>query len=256
MKKYKSLGNSIPYPFFKYLFGNRRVFGKEIDYLDPNWIEWGRTYLEFYEKNQKQSIGKKVNNAGYNVLKKIDFIDKDVLELGPGKINHLQYWNSLPKSYALADIKKEFLDINDSQLKNKQINFTKHLIKSDVKLPFESASKDIIITFYQLEHLHPLEEYLEEYMRVLKPNGVIVGAIPCEGGMAWGLGRFLTSRRWLMANTTINPDKLICWEHPNFADFILNTLNKKGLKQHLSFWPFVIPSIDINLIAKFVFKKQ
>jgi hypothetical protein len=83
-----------------------------------------------------------------------------------------------------------------------------------------------------------------------------VGAIPCEGGMAWGLGRFLTSRRWLMANTTINPDKLICWEHPNFADFILNTLNKKGLKQHLSFWPFVIPSIDINLIAKFVFKKQ
>jgi len=255
MRKFRSIGNYIPYPFFKYLFGNRRVFGNKIDYSDPNWIEWEKTYLEFYEKNQKQSIGEIVNNAGYDVLKRLDFSNKDILELGPGKINHIKYWNTRPKSFAIADIKQSFLDINDSILSEKKINFTKHLIKSDYKLPIESESKDIIITFYQLEHLNPLEEYLKEYLRVLKPNGLLVGAIPCEGGVAWGLGRFLTTRRWLLANTGINPDKLICWEHPNFADFIINSIVQSSTKEYLSFWPLNVSSIDLNLIVKFIFKK-
>ena len=90
----------MPYPLFKYLFGNRRVYGNKVSSNDPDWIEWQKTYLIFYEKNQKQSIGKIVNNSGYNVLEKIDFTDKDVIELGPGKINHLNHWNSLPKSYS------------------------------------------------------------------------------------------------------------------------------------------------------------
>ena len=64
------------------------------------------------------------------------------------------------------------------------------MIKSDYKLPIESESKDIIITFYQLEHLNPLEEYLKEYPRVLKPNGLLVGAHH-EGGVAWGFEDFL-----------------------------------------------------------------
>ena len=130
------------------------------------------------------------------------------------------------------------------------------MIKSDYKLPIESESKDIIITFYQLEHLNPLEEYLKEYLRVLKPNGLLVGAIPCEGGVAWGLGRFLTTRRWLLANTGINPDKLICWEHPNFADFIINSIVQSSTKEYLSFWPLNVSSIDLNLIVKFIFKNK
>lgn len=255
MKNYKSLGNYVPYPFFKYLFGDRKLFGKKIDYNDKDWRIWEKTYLEFYQKNQKQSIGKVVNDAGYNVLRKINFRNKDILELGPGQINHFKYWNCIPKSYAIADIQKVFLDLNDAFFKRNDINYSKHLIKSNFKLPFRDCSKDIIITFYQLEHLYPLKAYLDEYLRILKPNGILIGAIPSEGGLAWGIGRFLTTRRWFMNNTEINPDKIICWEHPNFADFILNTINKKISKKYISFWPFLIPSIDINLIIKFVFKK-
>lgn len=255
MRSYRSLGNYIPYPFYKFLFGNRRVFGGKIDYNDSDWLEWEKIALNFYEKNQKQSIGQIVNNAGYDILKKIDFSNKDILELGPGKINHIKYWNCIPKSYAIADIRQPFLDINDSLLCKEKISFTKHLINKDYTLPFKTESKDIIITFFQLEHLNPLENYINEYLRVLKPNGLLVGAIPCEGGLGWGLGRFLTTRRWLLANTTINPDKLICWEHPNFADFIINTISQSSKKQHLSFWPLKFSSIDLNLVVKFIFKK-
>ena len=255
MRIYKSIGNYIPYPFFKYLFGNRRLYGKNKNHNDSDWLEYEKIALNFYEKNQKQSIGKIVNNSGYDILKKIDFSDKDILELGPGKINHTKYWNCIPKSYAIADIRQSFLDINDSLLIKNKINFTKHLIEENFKLPFKTNSKDIIITFYQLEHLNPLDCYVEEYLRVLKPDGLLVGAIPCEGGLAWGLGRFLTTRRWLFKNTRINPDKLICWEHPNFADSIINKISQSTKRTHLSFWPLRFSSIDLNLVVKFIFKK-
>jgi hypothetical protein len=39
--------------------------------------------------------------------------------------------------------------------------------------------------------------------------------------MRWGLGRMVTSRRWFKAHTTIDLNKLICWEHPNFAPTVL-----------------------------------
>ena len=255
MIKYKSLGNYVPYPFFKLLFGNRKVFGKTTNHNDLDWIEWKKKYLSFYDENQKQSIGEIVNNAGYDVLKKIDFKNKNILELGPGKINHFHLWNTLPKSYAITDINQDFLDSNDIFLRDNKVNYSKHLVNTEPKLPFESNSKDVIITFYQLEHLHPFEDFLKEYFRVLKPNGVLVGAIPCEGRIGWGLGRFFTTRKWFKKNTTIDPDKIICWEHPNFADFILNSLNKQGSKQYVSFWPLRIRSIDFNLVSKFIFIK-
>ena len=256
MMKHKSLGNYVPYPFFKFLFGNRKIFGKITNPNDPDWIEWEKKYLTFYDENQKKSVGKIVNDAGYDILKKIDFENKNILELGPGKINHFHLWNTLPNSYAIADINQDFLDCNDILFRDNKVNYSKHLINTKPKLPFESNSKDVIITFYQLEHLHPFENFLEEYLRVLKPNGVLVGAIPCEGGIGWGLGRFFTSRKWFKMNTTIDPDKIICWEHPNFADFILNSFRKRALKQHISFWPLRIRSIDFNLVVKFIFKKN
>ena len=65
-----------------------------------------------------------------------------------------------------------------------------------------------------------------------------------------------TTRKWFKKNTTIDPDKIIYLEHPNFADFILNSLNKRGSKQYVSFWPLRIRSIDFNLVSKFIFKKN
>ena len=112
-----------------------------------------------------------------------------------------------------------------------------------------------MVSFYSLEHLYPLEPYVAGILRVLKPGGVLIGAIPAEGGLGWGLGRYLTSRRWFKKHTTINPDKLICWEHPNFADHVLTTLDRNMVQQHLGFWPLAVPSIDMNLVIKFIYAK-
>jgi hypothetical protein len=70
-----------------------------------------------------------------------------------------------------------------------------------------------------------------------------------------GVGRLFTSRRWLKKNTVINPDKIICWEHPNYAETILKELDKAMNQRYINYWPLSIPSIDMNLIVLFVYEK-
>ena len=128
--------------------------------------------------------------------------------------------------------------------------------RTDSKLPFEDNSFDRIISFYALEHIHPLQPYIKDLYRILKPGGKLIGAIPSEGGIAWGLGRFLTSRRWFKANSNIDPDKIICWEHPNFASDVMGVLEDTFQEIKKSFWPIsIVPILDCNLIVRFSCQK-
>jgi SAM-dependent methyltransferase len=113
----------------------------------------------------------------------------------------------------------------------------------------------LIISFYSLEHLYPLDEYADEFKRILRPGGQLVGGIPCEGGLAWGAGRFLTSRLYIHRNSGINPDKIYCWEHPNFAEDILQGLERHFELVRIRFWPLHFPLIDFNLICSFIARK-
>jgi SAM-dependent methyltransferase len=118
------------------------------------------------------------------------------------------------------------------------------------------GSIDVVVSFYSLEHLYPLEPHVREIRRVLKPGGVLVGAVPAEGGLAWGAGRFLTSRRWLKRHSTIDPDKLICWEHPNFADQVVAELDRQLERRLVQTWPWPWPPLlDLNLIVRLVYAK-
>ena len=136
-------------------------------------------------------------------------------------------------------------------------NFESFLIQRNEKLPIPKNSVDVIVTFYSLEHLHPLEDYLEDMKYYLKPDGVVVGAVPTEGGLLWGVGRYLTSRRWLHKNTKINYDKLICWEHPNFCDQIIRQLDNNFQRLKLKSWPLnKLPLLDANLTFSFCYKNN
>ena len=210
-----------------------------------------------YEDTQKKGLGQKVNDAGYRVLRDIDLSGKAILEIGPGGLHHIENWSSKPDKYVLVDIDHKFLKNASEKLSAHGVDFETRLTARDEsgRLPAEDGEFDVIVTFYSLEHLYPFREHLDEMVRVLKPGGVIVGAIPTEGGLAWGMGRYITSRRWLKKNTTIDPDKIICWEHPNFADEILNSMNFSLDCRKLDFWPFVLPLLDVNLLVKFIYQK-
>jgi SAM-dependent methyltransferase len=258
VKQLRAFGHRLPKPLASVLFGDRQQFGLVPQPEDACWQEWRRMDLNFYEDTQTRSVGAIVNHAGYEIMRQFNLSGKTLLEVGPGEIHHLQYWQGKPERYVIADIREEMLKRSSSILQQAGINYEASLVMpADAgRLPFPDETFDGIVTFYSLEHLYPLEGFLNEMFRVLKPNGALIGAIPCEGGLGWGLGRYVTSRRWFLKNTSINPDKIICWEHPNFAEQILNLLNSQMKRQALDFWPLKIPLIDLNLVSRFIYRKS
>jgi SAM-dependent methyltransferase len=247
--------NLIPKFISHKLWGQRHKWGKNPNEKDPEWLEWQKIQYDFYESNQRKGIGSIVNDSGYSVMSQVDLEGKCVLEFGPGDIRHHKFWNSKPSKYLIADIHEGMMNAAISIFKKDKINFESFLIKRNEKLPLAKNSVDVIVSFYSLEHLYPLESYLDEMEYYLKPNGIIAGAIPAEGGLLWAMGRFFTSRRWLHKNTNINYDKLICWEHPNYADYIIDNLDQRFQRVFLKSWPFrFFPMLDCNLTFRFCYK--
>ena len=245
----------LPEKISKKFFGDRKKYGLIPDKDDPDWILWEKEYLNFYDTTQKKGLGSYINDSGYKILKGVDLTGLVVCEIGPGSLPHRKNWTGTPEKYIGVDINQDFLDLLPDKA---NCPFEQVKVESDAKsLPLPSKSIDILLSFYSFEHLNPLSVYLDEYKRVLKPNGRIIGAIPNEGGLAWGLGRYLTSRKWIHANTQINYDKIICWEHPNFVDKILSELNKRFIQKKVShFPPISFPSQNLSLITKFIYEKS
>lgn len=257
MNSSRAIGHRLPRPIAKRLFGDRDRWGLKVDPDDPCWKEWEQAYLRFYDATQRRSVGRVVNHAGYAIMQKVDLEGRRVLEIGPGELAHIAYWRPGTKkssvNFVLADIQAEMLDRSSQVLSAHGVPHEKRLVQRNGTLPFDDDSFDVLVSFYTFEHLYPLQTYVNEFQRVLKPGGRIIGAIPAEGGLAWGLGRFLTSRRWFHRNTTIDPDKIICWEHPNFAEDVVTEMLGSFEKERLSYWPMKVPSIDLNLVLSFIF---
>ena len=68
MNSHFTIGHRLPEFLTKLLFGDRARYGVSIDKEDPTWIEWQERYLEFYYQTQKKTAGKRVNDAGYDLL--------------------------------------------------------------------------------------------------------------------------------------------------------------------------------------------
>jgi len=178
----------LPYFMFKPLFGDRKKWGLKTDFEDKDFRKWqDECYLEFYEDNQKGSIGTTVNHFGFKIMEQIDLTNKIVLEVGPGRIDHLDYNQSKPKKYILADINKDFLKMSKNRLREYGISNSDIIKVQGTSIPIEDNSVDILVTFHQLEHIYELEKYLQELKRILKQNGILIGAVPAEGGASLGI---------------------------------------------------------------------
>jgi len=249
--------NWLPQFLRSRLWGDRKKFGLTIVVDDPCWKEWETSHTNFYMATQRDGVGAYVNDSGYKVMRKLDLSGNTVLEIGPGDIRHDKYWRESPDRYILADIRQEMVEKASKKLSDRNIAHKSIVLRRDSKLPIDDSSVDVVVSFYSLEHIYPLSPYLQEVNRVLRPGGRLIGAIPAEGGLAWGLGRFLTSRRWFHKNTNINPDKIICWEHPNFADEIIEDLDLVLERESVSYWPFGwIRLLDFNLVIRFVYRAR
>lgn len=248
------IGRHLPKHLGNPLFGDRERHGVVADEDDADWIAWQSEYLNFYEATQKSGIGARINDAGYAVLSGLSLDGLHVAEIGPGSLPHRAFWQGTPRLFTAIDINERFLEMTAARAGCPVETIM--ISKSDRCLSLATESVDLLLSFYSLEHLHPLADYLKDYARILKPGGRIVGAIPNEGGLAWGLGRYLTSRRWIRKHTSIDYDKIICWEHPNFADTIIEELDRRFKRKAISMFPLgALRSQNFSLITRFCYEK-
>jgi SAM-dependent methyltransferase len=253
LSAYPVLGYRLPHALSARLFGDRRRFGLEIREDDPDWAAWQALYWDFYRQTQGQGPGKIVNDAGYRILDHVDLAGRRLFEIGPGTLPHRPFWRGRPSYYALIDVKQDALDRSMRSLREEGISTAGYLSES---IPDSlDGSFDVVLTFYSLEHLHPLDRYVADMKRLLCPGGLVAGAIPAEGGLAWGLGRFLTTRRYIRKHSSADPDKIICWEHRNFADAVLRALDRHFERVRIGYWPLGLPLIDGNLVIRFLYRR-
>src|SRR5262249_60886097 len=113
------------------------------------------------------------------------------------------------------------------------------------------AAFSTVISIYNLEHILDLQRVLSEVHRVLDPGGSFLIALPCEGGLAWNLGRELTTRRQFQKKYGINYDKIIAYEHVRDFRGVFEELAASRLFDVVRqrFFPALVPSVDLNLVA-------
>ncbi len=243
--------NYLPYYINKKLFGDRDRYGKKPNLNDSEWIYWRKNYLHFNNVLQKSFLPKFINSFNYKILENIDFKDKVIAELGGGIGDHNKYFNTYPKKYYCIDINKKYFSFFKKRFDKKTKLIFIPQKEDNYKINLPDNSCDIFITFFSLEHLHPIKKYLLEIKRILKPKGLLVGAIPTEGSIAWGLGRYVFTRNKYKG---IDISKIYCWEHPNYCDDIIHNLNLNNFIGKIKTWPvnnfFKDFSISINFILK------
>ena len=214
------------------------------------WIEWQNRAPKIYDSiyYDGNPLVSKINLAGHKLLEK-KFNDniffEKVIEVGAGTGAHLDFVKHTYNSYYVTDLSEDLLKLGIK----KNIDSPKIIFKKEdaTNLSFPDSTFDRLISVYNLEHLLQPHLVLKEWMRVVKLNGVISIAIPLDGGLAWRLGRFLTTRNSFKKNN-LNLDYIIAREHINPSYNLISLIQYYFQSYSESWYPLRIPLVDINLV--------
>lgn len=202
---------------------------------------------EKYKEYLYSGVLGKLFQKNHKLMEKYNFKNTDkILEIGGGFVPHMPYINHSFDEYHSVDLKlvdglKEYINKNYKNIKFKYYN--------GKKLPYKKNYFDRILISHCLEHILEPEKFVNEMLRVLKKNGIISIALPCDPGILWRMGRFLMKIFFLKQKREKNYDHdyMIATEHVNSIFNLYAILKKKFNVDNEIFFPFNLKIIDINL---------
>jgi len=216
---------------------------------DPDYNDYLRNWSALYgEKNYDRGLTgfclRKSHEASEKAFKKDDYFQK-VLEVGAGDGEHCKYVDHSFDEYWITDLHEEFLSRAEafSQERSGKVFYK---AEDAAKLSFNDNSFDRVIAAHVLEHLPSPHLALREWGRVLRPGGVITVVLPCDPGCAWRMGRTLVARR-KFTKIGFEYDYWMAREHLNPINNLIAFIRFYFKKRSEIWWPFHIPSIDLNL---------
>lgn len=126
------LRDILPAFILKRLFGNRELYTKNDNkkHEDVDWKFWTENREKIYNDKSSRLL-KFIEKKGYKQIKNIDFTNKNIFELGPGKLPHLSMMN-FPANYDVADVDKNFVSCSINLLNHKKIKYNFYDMKSNL----------------------------------------------------------------------------------------------------------------------------
>lgn len=214
---------------------------------DPEHAAYLRQWAELYQsKNYDQGL------AGYFLRKSHEWAEATwssdqhfsrVLEVGAGTGVHVRFVRHAFDEYYLTDIHPPMME--KIILPATQSNLIVQ-VEDASRLSFPDDSFDRVIAAHVLEHLYKPHEILREWVRVLKPGGILTLVLPCDPGMMWRLGRYAVARRNFI-KAGMQYDYWMAREHVNAVNNLVALVHYYFSDIEERWLPARIPSMDLNL---------
>jgi phosphatidylethanolamine/phosphatidyl-N-methylethanolamine N-methyltransferase len=217
---------------------------------DPMWLAWQESAPRIYDKTYYSGnpLVARVNDSGHRLVERPYGPGEhfgQVLELGAGTGVHLSHVRHRFDRYTLTDLSPDLLDLAARRFSGRDgLRFE---TQDATRLNYPDASFDRLVSIYNLEHLPQPHRVLKEWRRVVKSGGVMSIAIPLDGGIAWRLGRYLTTRR-SFAREGLDLDYIIAREHINPAYNLIALIRRYFPKRREWWYPFGVHLVDVNLV--------
>lgn len=218
-------------------------------YMDADSCDiWSSDHAGDYEReNYQKGLAGRVLKRSHSLVERELAGQSNfsrVLEVGCGTGLHPAFVRHGFDAYCLTDASDDMLQIAKSRTTDNRFTFVRTPAEN---LPFADASFDRVIACHVLEHIYRPHEALHEWDRVLKPNGVLSLILPCDPGLAWRLGRYFGPRRNALKRG-LAYDYVMAREHVNPIGNLVALIRHYFRNRREIWWPFRIPSVDLNLI--------
>ncbi|MDA8218828.1 MAG: class I SAM-dependent methyltransferase [Dehalococcoidales bacterium] len=189
-------------------------------------------------------------NHGFPRARRVDWQEDRIrtLEIGAGSGGHLAFEDLSFQDYTALELRESMA----ARIRERYPQVEVLIADVQEHIPAADAHFDRVVAVHVLEHLPNLPAALAEVRRVLKPSGRFTAVLPCEGGLVYGLGHDLTTRRLFQKRYHTSYDWCIRFEHINTCSEIMEELARSFEVVKTRFWPLWIPITHANAIVGLV----
>ena len=207
--------------------------------------EYLRIYEEHYKDNREGKglfnfLSSGMESWAHKIISKKKFEKSKILEVGAGTLNHLKY----EKSFSEYDIVEPFKKLFNDNPEKKKINAIYDSISK-----IENKQYDRIISIMTFEHLENLPEVVEKCHELLKEDGLMQIAIPCEGELAFKLGWKLTTGISFRLKYGLDYSTIMSHEHLNTQKEILIVLKNFFNIRKFQRSPCILPLKNLSFYS-------
>ncbi|WP_254429243.1 MULTISPECIES: bifunctional 2-polyprenyl-6-hydroxyphenol methylase/3-demethylubiquinol 3-O-methyltransferase UbiG [unclassified Ruegeria] len=214
----------------------------------PDWSTFEQKWLENYDAaNYSNSLSAQVLRRTHVLTEKDHRLEDHyptVLEMGVGTMAHFPFVKHGFDRYIAADHDPKVIEWLERKTWDDRVEIQQ---LSAADSPFEDNSVDRLIATHVLEHVPDPAAVLEQWVKIVRPGGVISLLLPCDPGHLWQLGRNLGARK-AAENAGLPYDYYMALEHVNPIQNLKNILRFHFPDRNETWWPLRLASPNFNLI--------